>query len=839
MPPPYELEAVLRADDWLRRIAQRLAGDSEASEDLVQDAWVAALTRRRADRPWLFGVLRNLRRSQERRSWRERDVRAQLEPPPGAPSTDDVVDELTLRKRVTDGLLNLDEPYRTALYLRYVNDESLPAIAKQCGVAPSTVHQRIQRGLELLRRELDDRYDGDRQAWALGLLSLAKPPGLAATLLGGAIVGTSVKIAAAVVVAGGLVAWWIQDQASPERDAAIVAAGPGAEAVGSNDAPVHEGPAPPSERVELVGAAPATPVDPVVDVATTLLRGHALELDGGPVAGLRVGWSEALDEDAPAAATTDVLGRFTLERDDSVPEGATIRSLDPRWVTLLSGFERDGEQELVVGRRARFAGTVVDAAGDPIEGAEVRFVLRQSLFRELGIIRPWGTDDPRPGVTTDASGWFELEDVAGGEQVGLLARANGYATTEVDLSREGDTGMRIVLRVVDDERLIQGIVYDSMGAPVPGASVAAGKEVATTAGDGSFRLAWSLEDAGDYVQGDDGVWRAEHDTSLLVAVKEGHLPARVPVADLDLSRTITLHLGGPPLSVEGRVVDETGSPLEGVVVWAADTTHFGHFVRDSGGGRAHVRVSIEELARGIDRADGVVTAADGTFRFDGLLDRDYDLLAYHPSSATRGGPWTVAAGSTSLELVVESEAGTQRVAGRVVSASGEPMADVYIRPVRSRLASTSAQPPWISGVVLGTSTDADGRFEFPALATEGTQLELQHEAFFIRHVDLDDYPDLESMEIVQASLCDLQIELEDAEFADQVELLDADGEALELLEHYGSFLSAGRAARFDEGQTNVLQVLETARTIVLSRDGEEVLRRPIELRAGELTSLRL
>ena len=43
MSTPGELERVLRADDWLRRIARRLAGDPHVAEDLAQDAWVAAL----------------------------------------------------------------------------------------------------------------------------------------------------------------------------------------------------------------------------------------------------------------------------------------------------------------------------------------------------------------------------------------------------------------------------------------------------------------------------------------------------------------------------------------------------------------------------------------------------------------------------------------------------------------------------------------------------------------------------------------------------------------------------------------------------------------------------
>jgi RNA polymerase sigma factor (sigma-70 family) len=838
MPPPYELEAVLRADDWLRRIARRLVGESDVSDDLVQDAWVTALSSKRSDRPWLFGVLRNLGREQQRRARRERDARSLLDAPKGAPSTDDVVDELTLRKRVTDGLLGLDEPYRTTLYLRYVNDESLPAIARRCGIAPSTVHQRIQRGLELLRREIDESYGGERRAWALGLLSLTKPAGLVSTALGGVIVGTSVKVAASVVLVGSVVALWIVNDPESERDAAVVAAG--AEAVQEPEADRSLVRAEGRElgRTEVAVASEK----PLIMAAATepeWVAGRVIEVGGSPVPAARVGFAEDRTASDAPVATTDALGRFELPRSDGVTGFPAIECLDPHWVTLLPGVERDDVLEVVVGRAARFAGSVVNEAGEPIEGAVVRFVLRQSLFRELGIVRPWGTDDSRPRTRTDSRGWFEVDRAAGGESIGVLVSANGYSTAAVDAPREGDSAMHVVLHVVEDERLIQGFVLDAMGAPVAEASVSAGDEIATSAEDGSFRIAWRLRGAGAFARDNDGVWRAESDTSLLVAAKAGHLPARIPVADLDLSSTVVLHLGGPPLAIEGRVVDESGESREGLILWVADTTHFGHHVRESGGGRAHVRVSLEELTRGEASGEGTLSDEDGKFRLDGLLDRDYELRAYDPSSALLGGPWTVAAGANSLQLVVETEPGTQRVAGRVTSGSGAPIAGVYIRPLRGTTSNDGAQPPWMSGVPVGTNTDDEGLFEFPKLATEGTLLELQHDRFFIRHVVLEDFVDVEAMEIVQPSLCELQVELEDAAFADQLEILDLHDEPLELLEHFGAFLGAGPTAGFEDGKTNILQVLETARTLVLTKDGVEVLRRPLSLDVTERVVVRL
>ena len=135
----------------------------------------------------------------------------------------------------------------------------------------------------------------------------------------------------------------------------------------------------------------------------------------------------------------------------------------------------------------------------------------------------------------------------------------------------------------------------------------------------------------------------------------------------------------------------------------------------------------------------------------------------------------------------------------------------------------------MSGALTGTRSDADGRFAFPELATRGTVLELQHESFFIRHVALADHPNLEEMEIVQPSLCELQVELVDASSADRIEVLDASGEPLQILEHFGAFLGAGDSASFEDGKTNVLQVSELARTLVLSKAGVEVVRRSLDL----------
>ena len=70
-------------------------------------------------------------------------------------------------------------------------------------------------------------------------------------------------------------------------------------------------------------------------------------------------------------------------------------------------------------------------------------------------------------------------------------------------------------------------------------------------------------------------------TSVVRAVKRGHLPGELaapePSADGEVPWPdfVTLELGGPPLTIRGRVVDEHGEPLEGVAIQVLEPTVFG------------------------------------------------------------------------------------------------------------------------------------------------------------------------------------------------------------------------------------------------------------------------
>ncbi|QDV08073.1 RNA polymerase sigma factor [Planctomycetes bacterium Poly30] len=172
------MQAILEQDDWLRRMARRLFHDPSFAEDAVQDAWMAELARKApvADSSsWLGGVLRNLRREKLRADARQSAHASEVRSRGVAlaPATDEVVADLQLRQGATEALLALDEPIRTTLYLRFVQDLTVTEVARQMNVAQSTASDRIVRGLESLRTTLDAQHGGDRRAWLAVLAPLA------------------------------------------------------------------------------------------------------------------------------------------------------------------------------------------------------------------------------------------------------------------------------------------------------------------------------------------------------------------------------------------------------------------------------------------------------------------------------------------------------------------------------------------------------------------------------------------------------------------------------------------------------------------------------------------
>lgn len=840
VPPTAELESLLADDRWIRRLARRLTADPSTAEDLAQDTWLAVLSGRAprvagTERPWLGRVLRNtwkdLLRGRGRRERRERSAAREEATPPA----DELVLELELRERLARALRELEEPYRRALVLRFLRDESLAAIAKQEHVAVSTIHERIERGLARLRARLDDEHGGHRAAWAATLITLAPEASAGGGPFEVMALATVVKIAAAVLVLGTGAAWWWSRQGREvvRVSEAVVAAQAAAEAEHEDLRALAPAPA---AREALAPQVPSVPTPIVAGDEAAMISGRVLDPHGRGVSGALLGWRKPRDGDEPAVSAADgafELAGHTLEANGNV----VVRS--PELVTLVFG-QLFGNWTLVAAPRAAFGGTVVDDSGAPIAGAELEFRLKETLFRAVGM-HALGLEDERWSTTSDALGRFELRDVTGGENVALRARARGFVPVEVPLPEGGDPALLVTLQRKQATVELGGIVLDPAGAPVPGASVSAGKEIVTTGADGRFTLLWDGGN-GRSVQDESGTWHEEGaERAQVIALKAGYRPDQEALRERDLALPFVLQLGAP-LSITGFALDPEGQPLSGIVVWLQDPTRFGRERHTAGGAEFDRDLTVEDLV--CARAEpAALTVPDGSFEIACLMDRSYSVLALDPRTCSRSGPWSIAAGTQDVELVFTPEP-TERVAGRIVSARGKPRAGLEVTPRRTRSWAAGAEAPELSGARIRVETDAEGRFEFAQLATTGTALQIAAQPFSMRVLELDGFTDLARLEIVEPELCELQVELAgDPHSATTLEVLDGSGTELELHEVHGgenSFAySLETEVQLVEGRSRLLFVQETASELVLRKAGQEVLRVPLQLEPGRRVVKRL
>lgn len=143
-------ELYLELHDRLVRLAFVLTGSREIAEDVVQDSFVRLYNRwGTADHPdrYIRQIVVNECHTHHRRAGRERDRRAKLY----------VVDATHDRTGVEleDVLMELPYRQRAAIVLRFYSDLSEAEIAEALGCRPGTVGSLIHRGLERLRKAIE------------------------------------------------------------------------------------------------------------------------------------------------------------------------------------------------------------------------------------------------------------------------------------------------------------------------------------------------------------------------------------------------------------------------------------------------------------------------------------------------------------------------------------------------------------------------------------------------------------------------------------------------------------------------------------------------------------
>lgn len=654
-------EELLAHTEWLTRLARALVGDAAAG-DVVQDTYEVALagpSRRRGPlRPWLGGVARNVARMATRGRVR-RERREQAVPVhDDVPSPEELLARAQIQQKVGRLVIELPEPLRSTLLLRFFEGLSASEIARAHGIPAATVRSRLKDALDRIRAALDAEHGNDRRAWA-GLLApalAALPHGTAATA-GGLLVSTYVKVLIAVVIAALLLVG--------ARTAGLWGHTSTAKPVAAAKAVLPEG-KPPAEAA----SARALPIRHDADPKGTLrLEGQVIDEHDAPVAHAMV----AIDANPPKVVYSEADGGFVFEgllrRDYRIEatEGtryagpARLRVSDkPEPVTLR--MHTGGTLQVTVTERA---------GGTPVAGAEVEL---RSWLSAL----TWK-------ATTNADGIATLTGIGAGTPF-LVARANGYAEATMMLGTSGkpDTVEHAALSLAHGAALA-GRVVDENGTPVANARVIATnaseplvdpyRDGVVTGADGTFSLATLAA----------GTWR-------ITATAGDSAPTTTPPIALDGQHArsgLELRLAAGAV-VRGTVNDSSGAPV------------------------AAAEVSV--VVRGYlpwQMSRQTFTDEHGAFSIGGLASRAVDVVAWHDRGASAIVPADLAAKhEQNVTLTLDI---TGAITGTVVDRSGQPLGDAQVTATPDWSGGTADRAAWSIRGVQEVITDQGGAFRFAGL----------------------------------------------------------------------------------------------------------------------------
>jgi RNA polymerase sigma factor (sigma-70 family) len=687
-----DAEELLAHAAEVRQLARRLLRDPHAAQDAEQATWLAALEHGpapgRPAGPWLARTLRNfawrgLRTGARRRSREELAARAEA-----VPSAAELCERAELHRELVEAVVGLEEPFRSAILLRYF--EGLPPreIARRLDVPVRTVQSRLARGLERLRARLA-RRNGGHGAWLLAWSGLRRPVAEPVAITGVVLVSAKAKVAAACLVALALVV--VQLVRHPISLAPQESPAAAAEPVRIAQ-PTGEG-AQPSEassaRSRAAVAPPAPAAPPALPEASHLLRGTVIDTHGIAVAGARIevvlyaegglqlhDFDYAKEHRVLASAITDAQGAFSLEVEPERP--ADLRVNAAGFGTQFVRGRYAGEDVTIVLLAAGVVyGRVTRAAdGQPVAGALVR-----AMHGDGG--------DLESETRTDATGGYRLDDLATGA-VGLLVIPEREAPSRYEeLLLEEGLALRHDVEL-EAGMAIAGHVSDARtGAPIAGAEVSSWsflhKTVRTDA-SGAFRIDGVATRFEPTVQvRAAGYGRSEKTAGLLEGTAE---------VDFEL---------WPGFRASGRVLGPDGEDVEDAYVAAVAT-----------GGEP-----------GLSRLDWIAsrTRADGRFELQPLRrDLRHALIVRKEGLSTR--IYDFPAAEAELDLVELGDLRLSRPAslgGVVVGADGKPAPGARLglkgwNADRTRFSGAAEALPVGYLGDWAVASDPRGRFVFTDLA---------------------------------------------------------------------------------------------------------------------------
>jgi RNA polymerase sigma-70 factor (ECF subfamily) len=216
-------EELLEHSSWVKRLALQLAPSREVADDAVQETWLAALQRPPRTRESVGGWLRTVVQHAVSRLQRGEAARRRREIAKACagelPSAAELVERAQGQRIVAGVVLQLPEPYRSTLLLKYFEGLTLAEIARRTGAPEATVRSHHLRALREVRERLVARGHADAASMRATAAFLAAPwenapggqavPGTLA--IGSLVMTTKVKAGWALVLLLsliGLLGWW-------------------------------------------------------------------------------------------------------------------------------------------------------------------------------------------------------------------------------------------------------------------------------------------------------------------------------------------------------------------------------------------------------------------------------------------------------------------------------------------------------------------------------------------------------------------------------------------------------------------------------------------------------
>ncbi|MCP5066229.1 MAG: sigma-70 family RNA polymerase sigma factor [bacterium] len=544
------------------QIARRAARTLHEAGEVVQGVGLRVLAGRvhseDAAGPVLSGVVRNVAREARRREQRavDRDRRASPGTAPADPL--ELLTRLELHRALLGAIDRLQEPYRAAVLMRYVEGLSAHAIADNEARSVETVKSRIQRGRAQLRSRLGDQLPVLVAPVGAGMTGWTTASGLGnGVLKGGAFMAQwhSRKwiVAIVVLLLGALAAWQLAgvdwgrdtptDTGSRLLDGASLAGG-------AKDEPNATLAGAPGTANVVPETAPATDQAPSADSA---VEPATVEPE-----------TSALRTRPRVQAPSVRRSLFREHTNRGTPRiGPSGGSGGPR---ILPFWSKYGPEPIPKGSCVLEV-RMVDQNGVPVPGGDV-FLSPPGLdavdVLSFGDVRKLGQ--------TDADGVLRREDLTAGT-VSVLGNAYGALTRDARKGKgglDGSTRVSTVLREgaarktelrvpIDVSRLgtLAGTVRNADGEPLQGARVQVGMQWPWTKRDGSWEVK-GVPAGPITIQ----IGRFGWESSVAKVTVEAGTTTRHDVA---LKRKTSVSEGSTVVS--GTVEGPEGKPIEGAHVY--------------------------------------------------------------------------------------------------------------------------------------------------------------------------------------------------------------------------------------------------------------------------------